>query len=149
MSNYDTIERTDDYWVRVYDGDEPPEGHEVLIEVGDIRFGSRSTELACLSPSRAVELATALMTAARRSIQRSAKVAAVLSGTPKENTMSTNVAEAIVALNDATNHIAAEITALRARLGDGSPVTPVELAQLDALAVRLEGLAADPANVVP
>lgn len=63
--------------------------------------------------------------------------------------MSHNVSEAIIALNNATNNVATEIAALRARLANGDPVTPGELAQLDSLATRLEGLAADPANPVP
>lgn len=62
---------------------------------------------------------------------------------------SANVTEAIIALNAATNDVAAKVLALRNALAAGEPVTQNQLAQLDSIAARLEGLAADPQNPVP
>lgn len=60
-----------------------------------------------------------------------------------------DVQHAIEKLNNATNHIAAELTRIRAILTRGEPATQGELEQLDVLAARLEGLAVDPSNPVP
>lgn len=51
------------------------------------------------------------------------------------------------ALNKATNDVAAEITKLKESLG--SSISADQAAQFDAIAARLEGLAADPQNPVP
>lgn len=59
--------------------------------------------------------------------------------------------QAIADLNDATNSIADRVTALSAQLAGN--MTPAQVAdaqtQLEAIATRLKGLAADPANPVP
>ena len=63
--------------------------------------------------------------------------------------MSTTVEEVITALNNATNEVAATLTALRLELEHGVPCTENQLAVLDELANRLHAMAADPADVVP
>lgn len=60
MSSYDTIKRTDEWWVRVY-------CEQPMIVDGAVSLGVESG-LVHLDPCAAVELATALLTAAKRAL---------------------------------------------------------------------------------
>lgn len=55
----------------------------------------------------------------------------------------------IVSINNATNDIAVTVTTLRNELSGGEPPSQAQLDALSAIAVRLEGIAADPSNPVP
>ena len=84
MSSYDTIDRKELWWVRVYS--ETPMGDlsdAVMLELGDRDLrrdnGERAIHVEYMTPDDAIALATALLNAAARA-KHQLKVDAVLEG---------------------------------------------------------------------
>jgi hypothetical protein len=84
MSSYDTIDRKESWWVRVYC--ETPMGDlsdAVMLELGDRDLrrdsGERAVHVEYMTPDDAIALATALLNAAAKA-KHQLKVDAVLEG---------------------------------------------------------------------
>lgn len=84
MSAYDTVDRTQRWWVRVYCETPMAELDAVMLEVGDRDerddHGDRAVHVECMTPDDAITLATALLNAAAKA-KHQLKVDAVLEGT--------------------------------------------------------------------
>ncbi len=78
MSAYDTIDRDDEWSVRVYCEVPMDDERPVMVGVGTRERGATTY----MSPEQAVRLATALLNAAAR-VDRQLKVHALLAGTAK------------------------------------------------------------------
>lgn len=63
--------------------------------------------------------------------------------------MGMSLDDLVIAIDNETNAVAAEVSALRAQLAAAPTVTQATLDKLSSISTRLQGIAADPNNPVP